>query len=230
MAPKAKAKKSSKTVQKPSVVKKTPRKSVKSSDSKTSIPRNSQPSLHTSAAQTRAPSRFRSIILPVHPLDLKHRDFLSSLQMSICYHSDVGRVLVTERTFSRGETVLSAKMDAYPMMDEQDLKKLVGEKLIETGCFIQVPRKKLVLFNKRFDLKDPVKNHNDLWYLLNHNSHKPNCELKVSDDGLIVQAKRTITHFEPLTWAYNSDFFEKHENPISLPSHVVIDRTTISSA
>jgi hypothetical protein len=176
--------------------------------------------------EVRRSSRNKSLTLPLHSLDLKHRGFLSSLQMRICYHVDVGRVLVTERSFNLGETVLSAAIDAHPLLDEKDLKKLVGANLIETGCFIRVPRKKVILFNKKFDINDPVKK--DLWYLLNHSSYKANCEIKVADNKLIVQAKRNIKIFEPLTWAYNSDFFDKDEDPICLPSQVIIDLSTLS--
>ena len=169
-------------------------------------------------------SRFRTSSLPLSPLDAEHRALLGAIGLRICMHADVGRVLVTSRNFSTGSAVIVCKVDSFDNLSEDDLTELI-EPTHPSGAFIHVPRLERVFYNKKFSESDPVAS-GDIWYLVNH-SDNPNCELKAVSWGIIVRAKKNIRKDEPLTWAYNSGFFDKSDKKIDLPSTILPDETIV---
>ena len=179
----------------------------------------------------RTPTRgaTRSCILPLSPLDTQHRALLDALALRVCVHQDVGRVLVTSRSFEQGETVICSSVPSRIVESDDDISRFVPETDLP-GSFIIVPRLSRVFYNPQFNGSDPLCS-GDAWYLVNH-SDTPNCELKAEVKGssrLVVRAKRALGENEPLTWCYNSEFFSSDEK-IDLPSRIIPDLGTVWSA
>jgi SET domain len=166
----------------------------------------------------------RACMLPLHPLDIKHRQLVEALGLRICMHSDVGRVLVTSRTFESGDIVTFSNLTPYKISTEEELTALV-KPTDPPGSYLCVPRSGVVYYNPEFCADDPISS-GDIWYLVNH-SENPNCELKAHSHGLMIRARRRIKENEPLTWAYNSGFFGSADSKVDLPSIVVPDESTV---
>ena len=171
-------------------------------------------------------SSSRGCVLPLSPLDLKHRLLTDALGLRVCVHSDVGRVLVTSRSFEAGDIVTFSNLTTHAITTEEELALLIkpGD---PPGSYLCVPRSGLVYYNLEFCADDPISS-GDIWYLVNH-SDQPNCEMKAHPQGLMIRARRKIRENEPLTWAYNAGFFGDADVKIDLPTIVIPDETTVFS-
>jgi len=169
----------------------------------------------------------RGCILPLHPLDIKHRHLIEALGLRVCMHSEIGRVLVTARQFETGDYVTFSNLVPLPISTEDALSKLIKPS-DPPGTYLCVPRTGVVYYNTEFDPEDPI-GSGDIWYLVNH-SDTPNCELKAHAHGLIIRAKRKIRENEPLTWAYNSGFFGTEDAKLDFPGFVFPDESTVYQA
>ena len=177
-----------------------------------------------SSASKRSSSR--GCVLPLSPLDLKHRKLTEALGLRVCIHSDVGRVLVSSRSFEAGDIVTFSNLATHAITTEEELAQLIkpGD---PPGSYLCVPRSGLVYYNPDFCSDDPISS-GDIWYLVNH-SDQPNCEMKAHGQGLMIRARRKIRENEPLTWAYNAGFFGSTDVKIDLPNTVIPDETTVYS-
>ena len=183
--------------------------------------------ISTPASSTKL-SNSRGCILPLSPLDITHRNLIEALGVRVCMHGDVGRVLVSSRTFFTGDIISFSPITSHKISTEDELSALVkpGD---PPGSYLSYPRTDLVYYNLNFDPKDPI-GSGDIWYLVNHSDQRPNCELKAHSRGLMIRAKRTIKENEPLTWTYNSGFFDSTDVKIDLPNLVILDESTIYGA
>jgi hypothetical protein len=165
-------------------------------------------------------SRFRTSILPLHQLDTTHRDQLDCMGLRVCYHSDVGRVLVAYRAFQQGEIIINSRVSSFDVQTDAEVFEIL-KKDHPTSCYLLVPRKKKLYYNRdTFSDVDPIRS--DLWYLVNHSS-RPNLDIVLHPLGLRFRAKRAIQKCEPLMWTYPSCFFGRDETPVDLPQFLVPD-------
>ena len=185
--------------------------------------RAASPEISRTPGSARRGNSTRACILPLSPLDLKHRKYLDSLGLRVCMHADVGRVLVSTRNFSAGDLVAFCSVSRVPCANDAEL--LTIAKNSPHGSYLHVPRKKSVYINQEFSAQDPIAS-GDIWYLVNH-SDIANCELKAFAQGLAVRAKKFIRENEPLCWTYNSEFFHGEEQcRVDLPSTILVDEAT----
>ena len=167
-------------------------------------------------------SRFRTSILPLHPLNEVHRSQLKSMGLCVCFHSEIGRVLVTARCFGEGEVVIYSKVSSFEVESDSDVLSLLNSNH-PSSCYLLVPRLKLLYYNRAtFNNDDPISS-GDLWYLVNH-SGRPNVEVLLRKSGIQFKARRAIQPNEPLVWTYPATFFAKEETPVDLPQYVIPDR------
>lgn len=167
-------------------------------------------------------SRFRTSILPLHPLDNTHRIQLRSMGLCLCYHAEIGRVLVTTRGFREGEVVIYSNVPSFDVETDNDVSSLFNPSH-PSSCYLLVPRLHKLYYNKyKFNNDDPVSS-GDLWYLVNHSS-RPNVEVILRKSGIQFKAKRPIHPNEPLLWTYPASFFSKDETPVDLPQFILPDR------
>jgi hypothetical protein len=139
--------------------------------------------------------------------------------MRVCYHFDVGRVLISTRTWDQGETVIYSKVRSFSVETDDQVLDLVDSK-DPTSCYLLVPRSKTLYYNKgTFSFQDPIQS-GDLWFLVNH-SPRPNLEIVLRKHGIQFKAKRSIQPHEPLVWSYPSSFFGKDDNAVDLPQYII---------
>ena len=168
-------------------------------------------------------SRFRMTVLPVDPLDETHRDQLQCMGLRVCRHSEVGRVLVTSRSFEDGEAVIFSRVHSFDVDTDDQVLNMI-DPTHPTCCYLLVPRTRKLYYNRgTFCDADPIAS-GDLWYLVNH-SHRPNLEVLLRRDGIQFKAKRAIQANEPLVWTYPPSFFGKGETSVDLPQNVIADGT-----
>jgi len=166
-------------------------------------------------------SRFRMSVLPVDQLDYKHKEQLSCMGLRVCYHADVGRVLVSTREFKDGEALICSRVKSTNVTTDQDVFDLVDPSH-PSCCYLLVPRTKKLYYNVgSFSHQDPIQS-GDLWYLVNHSS-RPNTEVILRSWGIQLKAKRCIQPNEPITWTYPHGFFGKDEVAVDLPQSVIPD-------
>lgn len=166
-------------------------------------------------------SRFRMSVLPIDPLDNKHKDQLICMGLRVCYHADVGRVLVSTREFKDGEAIICSRVKATDVLTDQEVFDLVDPSH-PSCCYLLVPRTKKLYYNVgSFSHEDPIKS-GDLWYLVNHSS-RPNTEVILRSWGIQLKAKRCIQPNEPITWTYPHGFFGKDETAVDLPQNIIPD-------
>ena len=160
-------------------------------------------------------------MLPVDPLDIKHRPQLACMGLRVCFHADVGRVLVSAREFADGEVVIYSKVLSTDVKTDEDVFKLVDASH-PSCCYLLVPRTKKLYYNRgTFSHEDPIES-GDLWYLVNH-STRPNTEVLLRKNGIQLRAKRAIQPNEPITWTYPHGFFAKDEEAVDLPHKILPD-------
>lgn len=171
-------------------------------------------------------SRFRMTILPLDKLDAIHKEQLDCLGFRICYHGDVGRVLVSTRRFETGEIIIYSKVQATDVVTDDDVLNIVNP-ADPSCCYLLVPRIKKLYYNKgTFSHEDPVMS-GDLWYLVNH-STRPNTEVQLRAHGIQLKAKNTIQPYEPITWTYPFGFFGKDEEAVDLPQNILPDDSVVT--
>lgn len=164
-------------------------------------------------------SRFRMGVLPIDSLDQWHRDQLHCMGLRVCYHFDVGRVLISTRAWNQGETVIYSKVRSFSVETDDQVLDLVDSK-DPSSCYLLVPRSKTLYYNKgTFSFQDPI-HSGDLWFLVNH-SPRPNLEIVLRKHGIQFKAKRSIQPHEPLVWSYPSSFFGKDDNAVDLPQYII---------
>lgn len=164
-------------------------------------------------------SRFRMSVLPIHKLDYLHRDQLECMGFRLCFHADVGRVLVSTKKFDDGDIIIYSKVQAIDVDTDQDVIDILDPSH-PSCCYLLVPRRKKLYYNRgTFSDEDPVAS-GDLWYLVNH-SARPNCEVQLRAHGIQLKAKHTIQPYEPITWTYPFGFFAKDEVAVDLPRNVL---------
>jgi hypothetical protein len=166
-------------------------------------------------------SRFRMLVLPIDPLDYKHKDQLKCMGLRVCFHAEVGRVLVSTREFKDGDVVIFSKVSSTDVRTDQDVLELV-DPTHPSCCYLLVPRLKKLYYNGgSFSDEDPIQS-GDLWYLVNH-SPRPNTEVVLRSSGIQLKAKRAIQPNEPITWTYPHGFFGKDEVFVDLPQNILPD-------
>ena len=166
-------------------------------------------------------SRFRMSVLPIDSLDFKHKEQLLCMGLRVCYHADVGRVLVSTREFKDGEALICSKVKSTDVRTDQDVFDLVDPNH-PSCCYLLVPRTKKLYYNVgSFSHEDPIQS-GDLWYLVNHSS-RPNTEVILRSWGIQLKAKRCIQPNEPITWTYPHGFFGKDEVAVDLPQNIIPD-------
>ena len=171
-------------------------------------------------------SRFRTSILPLDRLDAIHRVQLACMGLSVCFSAEVGRVLVTAKTFREGEVVIYSRVVSFSVSTDKDVLELFNEGH-PSSCYLLVPRLKRLYYNRdTFTDRDPIQS-GDMWYLVNH-SARPNVEVVLRKSGIQFKAKRTIYPNEPLVWTYPALFFGVNEQPVDLPQYLVPDRGVVS--
>jgi hypothetical protein len=166
-------------------------------------------------------SRFRLLVLPIDALDYKHKDQLKSMGLRVCFHAEVGRVLVSTREFKDGDVIIFSKVSSTDVRTDQDVMELV-DPCHPSCCYLLVPRTKKLYYNVGlFSYEDPIQS-GDLWYLVNH-SPRPNTEVVLRPSGIQLKAKRAIQPNEPITWTYPHGFFGKDEVFVDLPQNILPD-------
>jgi len=170
-------------------------------------------------------SRFRMSMLPVDRLDAVHRDQLQCMGLRVCFHADVGRVLVSSREFRDGEVVIYSKVLSSDVSTDEQVFNIVDPNH-PSCCYLLVPRTKKLYYNRNtFSHEDPIAS-GDLWYLVNH-STRPNTEVLLRKNGIQLRAKRNIQPNEPITWTYPHGFFAKDEVAVDLPQSILPDDVVI---
>jgi hypothetical protein len=164
-------------------------------------------------------------ILPVDGLDHQHRSQLSCMGLRICFHAEVGRVLVSSRMFEDGEVVIYSRVTTFNVKEDGEVFALL-DPAHPSCCYVLVPRLRKLYYNKEtFSHIDPV-GSGDLWYLVNHSS-RPNVEVMLRDSGIQFRAKRTIQPNEAIVWMYPPSFFATDENAVDLPVNIIPDSTIL---
>jgi hypothetical protein len=170
-------------------------------------------------------SRFRMTMLPLDKLDEIHREQLTCMGLRVCFHSDIGRVLVSSRSFEDGEILIYSRVTHFDVDSDPEVHELLRSDH-PSCCYLLVPRLKRLYYNRdTFSLADPIKS-GDLWYLVNH-SIRPNVEVLLRDGGIQFKAKRNIQPNEPILWTYPPSFFGKDESAVDLPQHVIPDSSVL---
>lgn len=166
-------------------------------------------------------SRFRMSMLPVDILDKRHSAQLECMGLRICYHGDIGRVLVSSRRFEDGEVMVYSQVATHDV-DTDDQVLSIVDPSHPSCCYLLVPRTKKLYYNAgKFSHDDPVAS-GDLWYLVNH-SPRPNVDVVLRKRGIQFKAKRVIQPNEPITWTYPHGFFGADEVAEDLPQNIVPD-------
>lgn len=191
-------------------------------DSGTSkTPQKPSARLRNQSPKTPNLSRFRMSVLPVDALDSIHKDQLNCMGLRVCYHADVGRVLISTKEFMDGEVIIYSKVKSTDVRTDQDVFDLI-DPTHPSCCYLLVPRTKKLYYNVGlFSHDDPIKS-GDLWYLVNH-STRPNTEVVLRSAGIQLKAKRIIQPNEPITWTYPHGFFAKDEEAVDLPQSIIPD-------
>ncbi len=166
-------------------------------------------------------SRFRMSVLPVDKLDRLHTRQLECMGLLICYHGEIGRILVSSRKIEDGEVLIYSQVSSFDVETDEDVVDIVHAD-DPTCCYLLVPRTKKLYYNKgNFSHEDPVAS-GDLWYLVNH-SPRANVDVVLRKRGIQFKAKRIIQPNEPITWTYPHGFFGKEERSLDLPQNVLPD-------
>lgn len=166
-------------------------------------------------------SRFRMSILPTDKLDGVHSRQLECMGLRICFHSEIGRILVSSRKIEDGEVLIYSQVPNFDVQTDDDVHGIIHPD-DPSCCYLLVPRTKKLYYNKgSFSHEDPVAS-GDLWYLVNH-SPRPNVDVVLRKRGIQFKAKRVIQPNEPITWTYPHGFFGKDEISLDLPQNILPD-------
>jgi hypothetical protein len=139
--------------------------------------------------------------------------------LRVCFHADIGRVLVSAREFVTGEVVIYSKVTSTNVLTDEDVLGII-DSTHPSCCYLLVPRTRKLYYNKEtFSHEDPIAS-GDMWYLVNH-STRPNTEVLLRKHGIQLRAKRNIQTNEPITWTYPHGFFAKDEEAVDLPQNIL---------
>lgn len=192
--------------------------------SKRALSADSTPCVANGMITKSSNSRTRTAVLDLPPdsLEVQHKDLLRAMGLRLARHPVCGRILVADRYFDGGDTIIHSKVSRYfgHELTAFDALQQPGH---PKDALVLVPQEQngsaFLYYNRStFSWQDPI-GSGDIWYLVNHSTNA-NTRLHASTAGLSFKALRKILRGEPITWRYPIEYFTSDDQIIDLPRFI----------